>query len=828
MSKEELNSIKEEIYQSIRELEKKIYEDLTIKTASLSENYEKYHEKLEFILTNNRNIIESIVAEKVNIEKLNALESFKNKADGMLISHEIRINNQNKDITNMKDKYDRAIEDNLIVPGFIGPKCQFNNIKEYIMNNNSDIARLKYEKDQLKAESKDFKSKFDGLFKQMIVVVDNSVEKCKEYTNIKILDYKKNFDKRFEEFDARGKEIRIDIQNIKTDIERQVNDLKLETAKINNFLEETQKIEGYIKKINNNIMQINYDINKLYDRNKNLQSKYTDIKNEIGKLRVKIDINKKIKNKESYNNLKSMEFAEFNGPESGRDYQYNLSTNNNMIKIGYTASPTSKKKNYSEKKYLSENRKKNFDMKEKKIRFYNDELNKTERKKNDTINRNNKAKNKKKLKEIRNINLKHMIQTYKINKNDNNEEKTETDIISEESLINNKEPEHSNIINDKEYIKNELSSKKSKNEDLKFINNTFREPFVNDKFNNEENYTLKKPEITTRRVSEIQFDFKTKSLKKVSYDISSENTIFQKIKKNTNLNSIDNQNNIIINNNIKDNSITSESNDNNKENEKNEIDIKINDGEQFNNNTNNIVRKNTISSQNESNHVDSNLTSSRLQSIKSLNDVDGESNSLSYSNNKKKYMNNNQKTNKNSNNDIINSLHDNNPDYFEEKKYIASNLKKAGKKLNFSQLNSVKTNTNLVNSNQQTNLVNSHYFYPSKISRNYQNGINIVGLNDENFNRKNSIDGLFFPPMEIDKNLKLERIGISSPNSQRPIKKKIKLQGLSTEAPLKIAAAFGRTSYTFIDKNNTKKLYTIKTIKKVPENEKLDVYFGSK
>jgi len=175
---------------------------------------------------------------------------------------------------------------------------------------------------------------------------------------------------------------------------------------------------------------------------------------------------------------------------------------------------------------LSENRKKNFDMKEKKIRFYNDELNKTERKKNATINRNNKAKNKKKLKEIRNINLKHMIQTYKINKNDNNEEKTETDIISEESLINNKEPEHSNIINDKEYIKNELSSKKSKNEDLKFINNTFREPFVNDKFNNEENYTLKKPEITTRRVSEIQFDFKTKSLQKVSYDISSENTIF--------------------------------------------------------------------------------------------------------------------------------------------------------------------------------------------------------------------------------------------------------------------------------------------------------------
>ena len=44
---------------------------------------------------------------------------------------------------------------------------------------------------------------------------------------------------------------------------------------------------------------------------------------------------------------------------------------------------------------------------------------------------------------------------------------------------------------------------------------------------------------------------------------------------------------------------------------------------------------------------------------------------------------------------------------------------------------------------------------------------------------------------------------------------------------LKISAAFGRTAYTFIDKNNNKKLYSIQMRKIKPENEKFDVYLGN-
>ena len=103
-----------------------------------------------------------------------------------------------------------------------------------------------------------------------------------------------------------------------------------------------------------------------------------------------------------------------------------------------------------------------------------------------------------------------------------------------------------------------------------------------------------------------------------------------------------------------------------------------------------------------------------------------------------------------------------------------------------------------------------------------------MGLNNEKYRKNDSIYDDIYYESEIKNNLKLERLGIPSPNSQKPRKKKIKLEGLSTEAPLKISAAFGRTAYTFIDKNNNKKIYSIQMIKKKPETEKLDIFFGSK
>ena len=314
MSSEEIKLLKEELYSSMKQFEQKVFDSINIKSAQLTDNYDKFNEKLESILSNNRNIIESIVSEKLNAEKLGMLESFKNKADGMLIAHEIRINNNNKDINYMKEKYDRAIEDNLIVPGLIGPKCQFQNVKEYINSNNSDIARLKYEKDQIKLETKDYKSRVDNLFKQTISLVDNSVDRSKEFTNTRITEIKKYIDKKLDEYNVRADGLKITISLTKDEIVAQVNDLKLETEKIKNFLEKTKILEQSINKINDDIMKVNYEINKLYDKNISFDKKLFDFKNEVSKIKVMSEIKNKTRNLQ--NTMRIREPMELNSFEN--------------------------------------------------------------------------------------------------------------------------------------------------------------------------------------------------------------------------------------------------------------------------------------------------------------------------------------------------------------------------------------------------------------------------------------------------------------------------------------------------------------------------------
>ena len=827
MSSEEITSLKEEIFLTIRKLEQKFFETLTVKTAQLSDEYEKYNEKLDYILSNNRKMIESIVSEKINIEKLNALESFKNKADGILISHEIRINNQNKDITDMKGKYDRVIEDNLIVPGYIGPKCQFNNVKEYIMSNNNDIARLKYEKEQLKTETKDFKSRFDGLFKQMISVIDNSVERSKEYTNGKIIETKKQFETKIDQFKERAEDLRMEIRQIKDEVESQVTELKKETEKINGFTEKTKKVEDNLNILNNSLMKVNYEINKLYEKNTNSEKKLVELKNDLARIKVMNDINSKSRIKQNYNN----NISNFNSPIKKNLQSNEVMENNTMENIRNNNMEYIKDKTFSEKKNLNEKKKQFLDIKEKKFGFTFSNVNNTEERNKDIkikninkdiINKSNSLNNSniKKIKNIINEDKKINIikkQIINVNNINNDEEKRES-VISEESFQENKE--QSEIMKQNEFFKttNNTNRTISRNEDIININPSYKESFNNNTDNqygnngnimnnNQKDFTpIRKPELIKKRVSEIKFVFKTKSLKKVTYDITKENMLFPKLPNQNQFISVDNNNNIIIDNSPKDNYIN-----NNMDNSAISESFK----------SNNEIKINDKPKERKQNKNDEEKALSRMNSIKSVKDIERTSNLPSYRSSHK---------NINGSNNISSNINKNklgkNLELLDEDKYLLANIKKGRKKLNLSQNNNnknncaTKTNSYYINSNNNINQLLSQGDFPQ--------GINLVGLNNEKYRKNDSIYDDIYYESERKNNLKLERLGIPSPNSQKPRKKKIKLEGLSTEAPLKISAAFGRTAYTFIDKNNNKKIYSIQMIKKKPETEKLDIFFGSK
>ena len=88
----------------------------------------------------------------------------------MLVTHEIRINNNIKDISNFSSKFDKIISDNIFIPGFIGPSCQYKTLSDYINSNIEEMNRMKVEKEVVKKEQKEYKIKMESFIKQMVLL----------------------------------------------------------------------------------------------------------------------------------------------------------------------------------------------------------------------------------------------------------------------------------------------------------------------------------------------------------------------------------------------------------------------------------------------------------------------------------------------------------------------------------------------------------------------------------------------------------------------------------------------------------------------------------
>ena len=375
------------------------------------------------------------------------------------------------------------------------------------------------------------------------------------------------------------------------------------------------------------------------------------------------------------------------------------------------------------------------------------------------------------------------------------------------------------------------------------------------------------------KANNYEFEASKKCLKKAPYNIQPElvNNIFP-----INNNIPNNQSQVEMNvfqiyNNKVDNNI--QGNDNNDTYINNNVlnDIKLNEFKitknfHISDTDNNITKNNNIIYDNSKNILNANID------IKNNLNINNEKkNIVNYNmiNNHYYEISGNDYNNKENNNNTINKNDD--KSVCESKSNSTSNINKTTSQIYNSDSNrsSSKTvNANFLNNNNASNKINKNYlknnnsnifnqhthnskkvqkkFEASQWNNNtseqnnsirkavspylHQAGVNLVGLNIDNNQEEDDCDYIRMSCFGNKKsNLRLEGIGVSSPNSHKIVRKNIRLQGISTEAPLKISAAFGRTAYTFIDKNNEKnKLYSIKLAKKNKINDKnnLDIFFA--
>ena len=296
MSINEINLFKNEIYLKIRELEKKFVSEITKKNSEIDSNFNIFNDKINIIMENNRKLIESITNEQLNFEKVKDLEKAIKSLNENLTTNKVKVVNLTNDVDRMRFRYDKLISDNLIIPGYIGPGCSYRNIGEYIVNSIIDITKLKEEKEIIRREDKELKSKVELMLRNMNTMVEHNSIKIRDYINTKDHELGVILDEKFKKYDEQTEESNqkvINSQNILDEKIKQVGkDIGKELEKFNNYkkdlnslidnkFEENEKIHD---EINNKIYLLSLDIKEvkkmkkeLNDQIKNLNSKIDSI-----------------------------------------------------------------------------------------------------------------------------------------------------------------------------------------------------------------------------------------------------------------------------------------------------------------------------------------------------------------------------------------------------------------------------------------------------------------------------------------------------------------------------------------------------------------------
>ena len=298
MLNKEIVELKNEFLKEIREIEAKLDKKIEKQSLVLDSRSKEQEEKISLNIQKNEELYNTMLKEKVQIEKFSELFITFKKLNDMLMSHEIRINNISTQNNKLSQNYNKIITDYLTVPGYIGASCHYKTLSEYIQNNITEMAKLKNQKESEKRVSEDIKSKLDNFMKNMLNLVDNTLTRCNQYTDSKHIFIEKMLNSKLVEFSEKNMELRTQI----------FSNFSQTTHEVDSFKSQLNELNKLKETITNDLEQKFEEMKKEYEENnnnikKNMEDiiKYKNSLNELIDKRIEY-LSKKQKNfNNSYN-----------------------------------------------------------------------------------------------------------------------------------------------------------------------------------------------------------------------------------------------------------------------------------------------------------------------------------------------------------------------------------------------------------------------------------------------------------------------------------------------------------------------------------------------
>ena len=255
-----------------------------------------YNSKMKEISSQVNQMTYSFSQQKINVEKISELEQSVSKLSNKITTHEIRINQISKEVSDFCVKYDKIFKENFNFPGLIGPFCKYKAISDFFNYVNEQITTLILFKDKTILDSDMHQKKIDSMFQNLNFKMENftknQINACNKIFNDaknKVFDNIEDANQKFFDLHAeiinKTNTLRSEILKLVDQKEKMFTNIIIELKHNEN---ETNSNDTIVKNgnssniilVNNNTSNINHSEDLLEEIN-NLKEQILAIKNNL-------------------------------------------------------------------------------------------------------------------------------------------------------------------------------------------------------------------------------------------------------------------------------------------------------------------------------------------------------------------------------------------------------------------------------------------------------------------------------------------------------------------------------------------------------------------
>ena len=306
MSEHNMIYFKNEILTDINKLENNMNKRITQLNNLLKSNIEENSAKFTKMSSAISELIEIVSDRKNDNEKREELLEMKNKIWNHINENKNKILTLTKDIKDSIFKYDRLIIDNLELPGIVGAKSKFKNMKDLFQYIYYEVVSEKAFREQQNLGNQKYKEKVEGLINTLQLRANEIYKVSNEICTNKLKDFEIMMNTRCETTENLVEKMRVENSEYATELKNKIEGINIDYNKLEQLKSDIDIIiNNELKKFRKEVDKNNNSFNEYKNEFNLIKEKFTQLSEFIRDIRFQKNLTSSkrvsIFNKESRN-----------------------------------------------------------------------------------------------------------------------------------------------------------------------------------------------------------------------------------------------------------------------------------------------------------------------------------------------------------------------------------------------------------------------------------------------------------------------------------------------------------------------------------------------